>query len=407
MKSPRLQTLFYAKISALFLLLGAVSTQGLTTVQTSTSMGYLRDYQQNQRFPLFHSLSIQGSYDNKVETAFDLVLNNDFSLNQWTFFPTQAEVDLSLGSHVKAKLGRQILTEGFDMALLDGVQLPVTLTATAGAMPYAGWLRSMDLERALDSSVPIAGFSVWEQIFAFHFRGGATSRGAQFEDHYVYLGVLREFSSLPWRPQIFLKEERQSENFENKQSFSELTLSPSEQFSMRLGSSELHPRPTQAKDASSFVYRYFAISPTQSMSADFAWEISEPFRLHWGGQKIKFDSNYQRESAESQELGLDYSWKDGHWITPIVSHLWTYGGTLSDMGLRYRWDRSFESRLQLEYDVAWLEKINQIHGWVQHLRTGYETKIAERTKGMMAIEAERNQYFEFDLRTVVYVTNYL
>jgi hypothetical protein len=85
----------------------------------------------------------------------------------------------------------------------------------------------------------------------------------------------------------------------------------------------------------------------------------------------------------------------------------TYGGELYDQGLRYTWDITDRRQFTLEYDFGWLSKVNDIQGWVQHLRSGYETQITERAKLLVSLEAERNQYFEFDVRTMAYVTNYL
>lgn len=406
----RLTSCFILLLSATWL---SSSAEALTTLQTSTSVGFYRDYRQSAHYPVYHTWSMHGFYDSGVETSFDFLLNNDFAVNQWTFFPTHAEISAPIGRRwsperqSRVRLGRQLFTEGFDLSLLDGVQAPIYWSTTGGVMPFAGALKSPDMDQPNESNAPIVGFAVWERVFDFQIRAGYTAREQDLANRYVHAGLVRQWDSWLWSPQILLKEEWHADDLTFNQSSSELSLALSPSLDFRVGYANLQPRPLSPNQASNFVYRYFAISPTELVNGDFTWQVGTASKISLGAQRAFYNSGFQNEVADRQDLGASFEIAQGQWLAPSFTHMTTYGGQIHDLGLRYTIDLSTNSGCNLEYDFAYVDKVNGIHGWVQHARTSYETRIASRAKAMFSLEAERNHYFEFDVRTMAYVTNYL
>jgi hypothetical protein len=127
-----------------------------------------------------------------------------------------------------------------------------------------------------------------------------------------------------------------------------------------------------------------------------------------GAKRVFYNSGTNREIGDLQYTSLQFSWGTGSSsLTPTFNHLLSYGGELWDVGLALIQDLSISSRLRVDYDLAYMIKIDGVSGWVQHLRTGYETRAWRNVQALFNLEFERNQYFDFDIRAMTYVANSL
>lgn len=404
----------------LFLIWGfSLESLAMTQIQNSTSIGYFRDYYKDSHFPLYHSWTITGLYEKGLETDFEFYFNNDFKENAWIVIPTQLQVTMPLQDlssdpeasqttpRSKLKIGRQLFSEGFDFALLDGFLLPYSITSTFGFMPIAGYLRSTDFEQPGDNTSPLVGLVIWKQFNSINFRGGYTSRETDLSQKFVHGALQTQFENILWQPALYHKEEFKLENGTFNQSYSEILLHLSEKLDARMAYSNLDPRPTNRITNQNFIYRIFSITPVETVMTDFTWSPSEHFMATFSAEKGFYNSGYQDEKSDRQDMSVGFSLGDGKWLTPCVTHLKSYGGELTDFCLRFSSDISTQTRYTTEFNTAYVKKINQIEGWVEHFRGSYETNIYKRSKFLLAIEAERNQYFIFDVRSMAYVTNYL
>lgn len=411
---PTISTTRYF-IFFLIILGSFLKASGLTQIQNSTSIGYFKDYYKSNHFPLYHSWTITGLYEKGIETDFEFYVNNDFAENTWLVIPTQLQVSLPLSHEEisqstpisKVKFGRQLYSEGFDFALIDGILIPYHVSENFGFLPVAGYLRSTDFEQPGDNSSPLVGLILWHQFHQVNFRGGMTSRETDLSQRYIHGALQYQFEDLWWQPAIYHKEEFKADGFTFNQSYSELLLHLSSKLDGRIAYSNLDPRPTNKIDRQNFIYRIFTITPTETVMTDLTWTYSENLITSISAEKGFYNSGYQEEKTDRQDLAVDLSLGHGKWITPCITHLKSYGGELTDFCLRYSSEISAESRYMTEINSAYVKKINQIEGWVEHFRGSYETNIFKRTKLLLALEAERNQYFIFDVRSMAYVTNYL
>ncbi len=402
--------------AALFALISTMSVaHAFTNVQTSTSLGLYRDYRQTYHYPIYHSWSINGIYANGFETSIEFYLNNDFTLNEWSFYPTQAVVGVPLPESFQAsrdvrsevKLGRQFFSEGFDLNILDGMKSSLYWSNSGGVMPVMGYLRSTDFAQPGDNYSPLIGLYLWESIYKLQLRGGYTARDQDFVNRYAYVSGQYQFSDLIWQPTIYSKGEYLADKMTFNQSTSELALHFLDNLDGRLAYSNLAPRPTNKIEYSSYVYRLFSISPTETVVGDLTWAATDRITFAAGTEKGFYNSGYRDETSDRHDLSMDFQFAPGRWLAPSLTYVKSYGGEIHDVSLRYISDISSQSRITAELDNAYVKKINQIQGWAQHVRGSYETHFWNRAKALFALEAERNQYYVFDVRTMAYVTNYL
>ncbi|MCK6598480.1 MAG: hypothetical protein L6Q37_08975 [Bdellovibrionaceae bacterium] len=388
------------------------SSLAYVDVQTSTSFGFYRNYKKLNQFPVFHSWSLNGFYENGVESSVEFYLNNNFSENQWQLIPTQMQINLPLQpetnySDSKLKVGRQLFSEGFDFALLDGLLVPYYLDMSSGIMPVIGYLRSTDFEQKEDNSSPLLGMIYWTSLKGIRFRGGYHARDTDFENRYIHTSFQYQWDALPWKPLLYLKQEFIATNMNFNQSYSELIFSPSNTVETRFSYTNLNPRPTNHSEKHTFIYQIFSLSPMETVATEWTWKKSEQATFNLSLEQGFYQSNKGNENSSRQDFSMDYSIKSGQSISPCFIHMKSYGGEIHDLCLRYSIENTINSKYIAELNSAYINKINQIEGWVQHVRGSYETTLSNRAKVLLALEVERNQYFIFDMRTMAYVTNYL
>lgn len=378
------------------------------------TIGYYRDYKQDAHYPFYYSCSLHGYYAHDVETNFSLFLNNDFKVNDWSVFATQIEVDVPLAKrsvsdpdHLsQLKLGRQMFSEGFDYLILDGVQAPLFWSPKGGLMPIAGYLQSPDPDQKQNTNTPMLGVVAWQNVASTLLRGGYSSRNSTLSERYVFGAVTHEFDSVGFRPSISTKGEWSATDFSFNQSRTDLSFIPFEFITAQIGYSDLNPRPISKIAATSFVYYLFSMHPTRSVSAALQYQHSPTAKYSIAAAHSQLESEFKNDRGDQQDAEADFQLITGRWVGFSVTHLISYGGEVYDFSSKYSHDFSDTSRWEVEYDLAYLEKIDGIHSWVHHVRTGLERQVADNTSAMVGVEGERNMYFQFDLRTVVYVNNF-
>lgn len=340
-------------------------------------------------------------------------MNNDFSQNSWSFIPTEAKVDWYFGaqnasgnrpSHLS--LGRQLLVEGFDVALLDGARLPAGWSTSGGILVYGGEIRSLDLLETAAYHTPILGVSLWEEVAGAQVRTGVSVRQEDSRYRLAHAAFNRDFDYFWLAPNLLVKQEWRLDQFAAIQSRVDLGLTYSEGWSGRFAHALLNPRPTDPNQAESFVYRLLAISATEVFSGDLTWDYSDSLQFSLGAQDALYDSNGLNEKGTRIDLTTQISLISGDLLMLTLTRLSSFGGQLSDCGLRFVKNINSQRQLLLDYDVGFFNKSNGISSWVHHARSTFESRITESIKAMVGVEIERNHYFEFDARVMAYATNY-
>jgi len=379
--------------------------QAVVSFQTTASFGYYKDIRQKPRFPFYTTLAYQGVHDQGVETSFQLLLNNDFGQNAWRFQPAYASVLIPISSAYPSQVeaGRFLLTEGFDMTLLDGVQSPIYWSHTGGVFLYGGATRSLDLFD--ESSGAIVGSSLFEEFYGFKLRGGWSGRDTSVKRQSVNASLFRSFPSLPWNPNILLKQEWGMAPANFSQSLSEILFYPNDALTFSAAYSYREPRPYTELE-SDFIYRLFSVSPQQIQEYALTWQATQSMKWNLKTKWTAFNSGVQKDRGEHQDLSANWLISGHSTFTPSVSHIKSYGGEVWNPGFRY--DLSVTEKLKwiMEYFAAHIDKVNNIQGWAHHVRSGINYYLASHTTTVTWFEIERNHRFEFDGRVMAYVTQY-
>ena len=389
--------------------LSASSSFAFATFNTSASTGYYRDDQQNPHLPLIYSFSYNGVTSKRVETSVDFFMSNDFYQNQWSVTPSQAMVVVPLSEGLsdapykssRVQLGRQLFLDGFDISILDGLQLPIYWSRHGGFWLYGGNAHVLDL---LDSTAaPLAGGSIFQEVEGFQLRGGYGARQNQLTERYSYGSVMRNFENIWLSPTLLSKLEYDLNNNSWSQSLNQLQLNPRSDVSLSLSHSNLKPRKLTT-DQNQFVYYILSQSAQETEQLSLQFQATQEISMQAFGRIMRFNTDLQMETANQQEISLTWILSRYNNITPVVGHIQGYGGELLDTGVRLKSNISELTTLTNELSAAYLSKINNIVGWAYQIRSGLSYNLGARWVSTAWLELERNHLFLIDARVVANVT---
>ncbi|MGE3975465.1 MAG: hypothetical protein AB7F59_13150 [Bdellovibrionales bacterium] len=380
------------------------NTHAFVSFETKTSFGYYKDVQQRQKFPLYLSWSYQGLHSQGIETSLQMIMNNNLLENKWKVTPAYGSVVVPLSKKYRSRVeaGRLFWFEGFELSLLDGIQMPIYWSQTGGIFIYGGSTQATDLDENLTGQV--WGMSVFEMWLDIHFRVGWMGQDPNLKRQSVFGSIYREFN-LPLSPSLLLKQEVLPTSWTYPQSISELNLFPTDNTSFSASYSYRQPRAyTEAEQ--NFLYRLFSISPQQTQSYSASWKANEKVRLQLQTLWMRYNSGQRDERAEQQDLSLDWQLTQAHKITPHIGYIKSYGGHVWNQGIRYLFDATEKTSLLTDISSAYIEKISGVKTWAGHIRSGLNYYLFSHTSASTWIELERNHIYEFDGRIMTYVTQY-
>lgn len=399
------------------LLLGTQITPSLASsiysIQTRVSTGYRQKINHEKRFTAFLDWTLRHSDMDRMEAVVDLGLNNEFVQNHWGFYPYQAYLTYSLtGSESKIpiydrsriQLGRQLLVEGFELAPLDGAQIPLYWSKTGGLHLSGGGLHSLE-ERQINFDSILAGVSAFETILDTQLRVGYIYKRKSSEDaNLIHGAIQKDLPMLPWSPSIFLKAQGRADDNTFQQGVSELSFFPSNSLGVSMSYSSRR-YPDLYPGERDFIYELFSISPTKSLRSSAYLNLNSDIRIQTSLQKFTFDSLSGKEDGYEAELSPSFHWNQFSFI-PSFQYLYSYGGRLYSFGVKLIQRFAQELSLKSEASAVKLSKINGIENWAYHTRSGLEYQLNSKLFGAILMELERNQYFKIDARAVVYVSHF-
>ncbi|MBK9294993.1 MAG: hypothetical protein IPM57_11240 [Oligoflexia bacterium] len=369
----------------------------ISSINSTASFGYFRDEQQNAHVPLIYSFNYVGLDANGNQAYLDFFVNNDFMQSQWQVNASQASLVFPLSKKTKSRvqLGRQLFLEGFDLYLLDGIQLPLYWSATGGVWFYGGNLKVLDL---LDStSSTLAGLSVFEQLYNFNLRAGYTNK------QFGFGSISKVFDDIVFSPFILTKQEYDQNSNSWSQSLNELGLSLTNDFYLTLTHSLRNPR-TLSSNANNFVYYVLSQSAQEMYQAGIQYNIFTNLDLQLLSRTLRYKTGTQMESAYQQEFSLSWAINTKNILSPVLGHILGYGGELWDTGVLLKSELSEKTSLKNELSAAYLNKVNNITGWAYQVRSGINYELAYRWLSSVWVEVERNHLFIFDARILASVT---
>jgi len=388
----------------------------------SLSGGYYQDYGGKARTPLFLYWNLNHTTNSGVESFFDVGLNNNLLGNVWGAFVYQGYVTVPLSQGFdnapykksRIQLGRQLLTEGFEFNLLDGIQVPYYLNEHTGLSLVAGGVPVL-AEKVVDFSAQILGATVHTEAlkapFNIHLKGGYHHKRKKYEAttaNLLFASALLPFEHVPWEPQLFVKAQSDITHPTSpgiRWIYADTSVSPLSQLQLGATFTKTEPSPLDARDTQ-FIYRLFAIAPQQLTAGYANVAINEDFRLQGNYRLAQYQSPQENETENEQEVSL--MWMHARsTFTPSFYRVASYGGTATQIGLSYRRDVSETTSFRAQVSAANISKINSINFIAYNLRGGIDLRLGSRLMLALVAEAERNHQFLIDGRLEGFLQYYL
>ncbi|MBL6988611.1 MAG: hypothetical protein ISR65_02490 [Bacteriovoracaceae bacterium] len=391
----------------------------IISVQTTASSGYYKDINQQEHVSMFLNWRVNHIHQSGIETVLDFGLDNNFIRDKWAIYPYQLYVTYPLSNgfahapfyRSRIQLGRQLLTEGFELDVIDGAVIPYYFTPEFGIKIFAGGVHIPE-ETNLTFEDQIYGTSIFLKKWDTLIRFGPIIKQSKVNGGYngtyqAFLSLAKTWDHLYLSPTLLLKDQWDIEYVKHDQALAELQLSRKRNFlalsytSRRLESNFLKDR--------SFIFKLFSISAgkTASISYLYDWPIQDNVRLQINAKAMKVDyiSPKGEETGDKEELSANL-WFDKINIAPVITRISSYGGELWDFGCVFKYAFNPEMVLRVEGDALWVDKINGIKGWAYNVRSGLDFDILPRFRTNLLVEVQRNHLFEFDVRAIAYVTHF-
>lgn len=345
-----------------------------------------------------------------VETTVDLNLNNDINQNQWGLFPIQAYVTVPLSKppqllayhQSRVQFGRQLLTEGFELAILDGVQVPYYWSPSGGVWFFAGGDHVLE-DNELNFVAQIYGASVFEEFAGVMAKAGYVEKNQTGANQNLVHGQLMRGFDLPLSPVFLLKGQLDMADLSRaNQAITELQLTPSNQTALIFNYNVRDVNQLYYGNEAT-IYHLFAITPVKSYDASLSWSPSWNTSIGTTFKHLTYLSQAGNELAYEASLYSIHRFRYSS-LSPIVSFIYSYGLPTYDFGGKYKISINNTVAFETEADVAKIDKINGINGWAYHDRSGFDFSPLPQLLAKTLLELESNSIFSFDARVALYVS---
>ncbi|MCM2278427.1 MAG: hypothetical protein NDJ89_10165 [Oligoflexia bacterium] len=392
-------------IAILSLLCSAPEGHALLTTRTTLSTGFYRDVEQRGRVPALFYWTLNHTSPDRIETNVDLGVNNDVHpQGAWRVYLYEARVDVPFGKS-RLSLGRQLLTEGFELSTFDGVMIPLRIASWLELLPLAGISSTVDNLEPEERSRS-AGLTAFGSAGSLSWKAGYLRKskpGISGED-LAHVSALHDFSDMPLTPALLGKAQWDLTRASFDQGLAELQLTPHRDLQLALTYSDR--KPSVADTASrDWIYRLFSISSRKEYGASAAWRLTSALTALVTVQDYRFDSVVKRESANEQQISLLYR-RGNSSLEPFFARISSHGGEVFQTGLRAYAPISDRFDARGLVDLTKIEKLNGISGWAHHLRAGMGYQLSSRFLAQAVAELERNHRFELEARAIAYVSHF-
>ena len=121
------------------------------SLKSTLSTGYYRDAEQDSHVPAYLYWNFNHVAKNGIETFLNVGLNNAVMEDLWRIYVYEAMLSFPIWQGFedapyrtsRLQVGRQLFYEGFELSLLDGLQLPFYWSQTGGMTLAAGSANSV------------------------------------------------------------------------------------------------------------------------------------------------------------------------------------------------------------------------------------------------------------------------
>jgi hypothetical protein len=293
----------------------------------------------------------------------------------------------------RLQLGRQILAQGFDYAILDGSQARLYWSPEGQILIYGGQTKNIDLFET--NSSPLIGGSVQQGFFGYQLSAGYSVRESKLDTSLIDGGVMKFWEDLPWSPQALVKAQWSQNQNQPVQSLEELLISPLDFMSITLSHSYRTPRPMD-NEWRTFVFRIFSQTPMESQQGSVNFSLFSPLEIQGLIRQLRFKGGSDSELGLQQEWSASTKISEALLLSCYVGYVRGFGGFAHDYGISTKVDFSERTQFQSELSAVQYDKINGMNAWAYNFRNGLNFSIGPKLTALAWVELERNHRFEFD-----------
>ncbi|MCC6276654.1 MAG: hypothetical protein IT289_01920 [Oligoflexia bacterium] len=396
-------------IDAVLVCLLPAQSHGLVTINHTASVGFYRDELQKAHIPIFYTFGYEGVHSTNLETSLSLIMSRDLAEPNWRVFPAHAYVIVPLNQgfenawfrRSRLQLGRQVLAQGFDFAVLDGAQSRIYWSAKGSALVFAGQTKNMDLFET--SSSPIIGAQLQQEVFGYLLSGGYSQRETLLDTKIIEGSILKALNVFWSAPQILVKSQWNTSQSQPSQVLEELTFNPFDDLTLSFSHSYRTPRPAD-NEWRTFLFRIFSQSPMETQQATVQLRYFEPLEIDGFVRQLRFRGGQESEIGVQQEVSASLPVFDKLVFTGYVGHMRGFGGFAHDYGLQSKYDLSDWTRLQIEAASVQYDKVNGMSSWAYNVRSGLNFQLTPNLTAFGWLEVERNHRFEFDGKVMAHLS---
>ncbi len=391
----------------------------LVTYQTTLGGSYFKDLNENQYAKVMLDWEFNHVLPSGVETYIEMGIDNNLSSGEWKIFPYQFYLTAPFGygfeerpfHKSRVQVGRQLITEGFQTELIDGITLPYYFSPSLKLNSFAGLVKIVEdlYQIDKDSKEQLYGTSLSFEKWLTTWQAGINHHRVDDDNNnLVFSQITTNWEMLPFSPLTLLKGEwgniGSDKEWEFSQSISSLYLTLHKSLQLHLDYSVRKPE-LNLNSSKSFLYKLFALTPTKTWQVGSSWQPISTMVMKTNYQQIAFDSTAGEEAGVQSSTSISYLGSP-HRIDTTLTYLASYGGDVWNMNGQYlyRINRSWD--LKLQGDLAKIKKLNSISGWASQMQSGLQLKLEPNWLALASIEMERNHQVNFDVRAVFYVSHF-
>lgn len=386
--------------------------QALVSFESRLTSGYYRDSIKKNHLTLNYNWRFNYTHQSGVETFIDFGVNNNFVQDEWGLYPYQAYVSIPLAEafektpfHIpRVQVGRQLLTDGFEFALIDGAVMPYYFSPRLYAKLFAGSLHIPEDTPENSFNDQLYGGSLSYRLSGAILKGGGIFKQNQSAERYLsYFTIYKNFEALPLTPGILIKEQFDVKEKSHDQSLIELRAHLAKISGTLFHSSRrVDPLLSQKKR---LIYQLFAVDKQKSFGTTGTWDIHEMLQIEGRFERVEYHSRVRKEIGD-QGTGSLIIGNNNYSISPFLTRLSSYGGYFWDYGLSSKIRLKRELSLELESNTIKYKKINGMSGFAYHALAGISLVFPPNWQAKALIELERNHLYKLDSRALFHVSHF-
>lgn len=389
-----------------FLFLMCLSGQafGFVSSQTTLSGGAYRDYTDRDHFVSILDWQLQAIGSHGTEFYLDLGINNNLVQDEWNLYPQQMNALVPISDDLKVRIGRFNVNEAMFFNLYDGVEVSYKINPSLEMRADAGNLTFLEETDELTDD---------HQLYAFSLKYFKPSTS-------IKLGHSLRYQDKNWQHLPYFQW------FQKNDGKIPIDFSWDSRYNIQAkkiekGHAQIHSYFSDNYDAAYFYqidhpgyslplrknlwFRLTSTTDVESHGVLQNYRYSETLDFSLNLERNDYRSKFRKEKGEKAQASVNVR-RDEWMFSPSLTWIKSFGGKLISPALEMKRSLSALSRVSLQVEASRYEKINRISGSALLLRSSYQRFWNSDFMSAISIDIERNHYYAFDVRGMLYVTHF-